>query len=78
MPATKPPLVRPGQLWTDSAGTVRVIKPGDDSADVVVVSMADQSGSQYPLCAVGRKCRVFYDARGLRGYTLVADSTGGG
>lgn len=75
----KSALVRRGQVWTDSAGaTVRVIKPGDDSAVVEVVAMADQSKAQYPLSAVGRRSCVSYDDGGLRGYTLVADFNGGG
>jgi len=68
MPTSNPPIkVVPGQIWADkdrrSAGrTVRILEV--DGIRYAIV--------QSPT-GLGRKSRVMYDERGLRGYQLVSE-----
>ena len=77
MPAPIP--VRPGQIWADlhpsSKGrTVRVIDVHNGRALVSVVTMSDVQVRTMRGCGViGRRTRVAFDDRGLRGYRLVSE-----
>lgn len=74
MAAAKPPVpVRAGQIWADThygskGRTVRILEV--DSARALVEVATDATGPGAAK-AVGRRRRVLYDHRGLRGYRLV-------
>jgi hypothetical protein len=80
MTASKPPIpVLPGQIWADTyhgnkGRTVRVVEVDINRAVVEVVTNATGAGAAN---TIGRRSRVLFDHRGLRGYRLVADVAGG-
>lgn len=80
MATPKPPIpVLPGQIWANAhygskGRTVRVIEVGSVRALVEVATNATGAGAAN---TVGRRNRVLYDDRGIRGYRLVADTEGG-
>lgn len=79
MTARKPPIpVRAGQIWADTyhgskGRTVRVVETDYRHAIVEVVTNATGPGAAN---TVGRRNRVLYDDRGIRGYRLVANTGG--
>lgn len=78
MPTRKPPIkVVPGQIWADKdkrheGRTVRVVET-DNIRFVVLEVIADSSKTRPgKTSAIGRKSRVLFDDRGVRGYRLVS------
>ncbi len=78
MTARKPPVkVEPGQIWADTyhgnkGRTVRIISLDGRHAVTSVATEADQPWASGTT--IGRRSRVLYDDRGLRGYRLVTKS----
>lgn len=72
--------VRPGQIWADKypgnkGRTVRVAEVEATHAVVEVATEADNSWSSGNT--LGRRTRVGWDRKGLRGYRLVSEPDGG-
>jgi hypothetical protein len=70
--------VRPGQVWADAyhgskGRMVRVVEVDGARAIVEVVANANGAGAAN---AIGRRSRVLYDDRGIRGYWLAVDTDG--
>jgi hypothetical protein len=77
-PVKKPIPVRPGQIWADAyhgsrGRTVRIVEVDSARALVEVATNATGAGAAN---TIGRRSRVLYDDRGLRGYRLVTDPDG--
>ena len=76
MGAKKPPVpVRVGQIWADTyygnkGRTVRVVEMDGARATVEVVACAASAWTD----TIGRRSRVLYGDRGLRGYRLDRDA----
>lgn len=79
MASRKPPVpVWPGQIWADTyhgskGRTVRVVEVDSARALIEVATNATGAGAAQ---TVGRRSRVLYDDRGIRGYRLVAETDG--
>lgn len=78
MPTRNPPIkVVPGQIWADKdprheGRTVRVVEA--DGVRYAVLEVVADSSKTWPgkSSAIGRRSRVLYDDRGVRGYRLVS------
>lgn len=76
---TRKPLIKvvPGQIWADKdprheGRTVRVVET--DNIRLATLEVIADSIKTWPgkTSAIGRKSRVLFDDRGLRGYRLVS------